>query len=513
MAVPVNRHVSMTNDVRVKHVLRTDFSGGLNLSVPAEMLASNEMSEALNIEYSSDTGGAAVRGGAMKLFTLPALLDDLVDLPGLGTLIHTSSGRLFHFREMLLLEPSLAEDAASDCGAPPYHTTIWDEGDVVFVGTGGADGKLCKFNGRGVRASISAVVTEGAPVNPRCLFVWFGRMGCVEGDSTLRFSGIGDMSQWTEDVNDTMAAQHVEVGYKDGMQITAVIPLSRDLIIFKCPDGDTKHGIIYRLTGDWPDIYVLEVARNTGTFSQRSVQNVGNDLFYLSEEGLCSLSTVTSYGDVKTAWPDAKIAKVMKKELRCDAELINLRARGQLWVWPTKNAVEEKLARSVWVMHYEKGGAWTKFEFVETLGGLTGDFLGVGCGVLSLYEWVQTDEMQDGRRIPIRAKIGLGVLLGKLQTLAKFAVAAFHSHAQNAPYLCIGPKLRIPLQNGGVEDDVAFLDEDVAFLDDDPLVMGAGSLSTTRKRFLVRDWSIPVSVEIEGGGFLLSSVGLETVEV
>jgi hypothetical protein len=506
------------------------------------MLGSNELSEAVNVEYSPETGGLVTRGGLLKTAGLghPVLneIADMAEIPGLGVLIQSVSSNLFYFREMLLLSLDLSEIMAEGkfrvIGAQPFHTTLWDDGRVVFAGradNGDIPARLCWFDGRGAVGGIKWVGTPEAPENPRRLFVRNGRLGCVEGDSTLRFSGVGDMEQWENDPDDLSTAQFVEVGYKDGMSVTAVVPLSRDLIVFKCREGDTKHGIIYRVVGDFPDLSVVEAARNTGTFSQRSVQIVGNDIFYLSEEGLCTLSTVTSYGDVKMAWPDAKVNNVLKTELRPNCELVNFRERGQLWVWPERSypatlyfstagetaddsvlELDRIRNKKVWVMHYNKGGAWTKFDFPEAPYGIAGGLIGISSDLYSLNDWYQQDTVSDTDRT-IKAKIGLGVLAGKLQTLAKFAVAGYRSAPNCKAFLHIGEKLKIPLSVEVLDEDIAFSDYDIAFLDDDPLVYGFGSLTTARKRCLARGWSIPAWVEIEGGGFILSSVGIETVEV
>lgn len=123
----------------------------------------------------------------------------------------------------------------------------------------------------------------------------------------LRFSGVGECDQWDDDVQSDNPALFIDIGYKDGMNIDAVVPLSRDLIIFKSPEDEPDKGTIFRLTGDYPDWAVLEAAHNTGTFGQKSVQAVGNDVFYITVSGVASLSSVSSYGDIKSQWPDRKV--------------------------------------------------------------------------------------------------------------------------------------------------------------------------------------------------------------
>ena len=192
-------------------------------------------------------------------------------------------------------------------GKAELSVVQWDNCYLVASG-----GKLQKLT---TRSSNQLETIEASPLECRQVFVRSGRVGVVTRNNEIRFSAVGDCESWENNPNDDSTGQYLEIGYKDGMEINAVIPLSRDLIIFKSPKNEPDKGTIYRLTGDFPDWVVLEAAHNTGTFSQRSVCAVGNDVYYAGVSGIASLSAVTSYGEIQASWPDRKVNPALSREL------------------------------------------------------------------------------------------------------------------------------------------------------------------------------------------------------
>ncbi|MBR0204988.1 MAG: hypothetical protein IJQ56_11560, partial [Synergistaceae bacterium] len=191
-------------------------------------------------------------------------------------------------------------------GTGDLSVAAWGEPGNVLIASGG---KLQLFSDELMPPTLTTL--NNSPDNCRMVFVRNGRVGVVSGDDTIIFSHVGDCTQWDNNPEDESTGQFIEIGYKDGMNINAVVPLSRDLIIFKSPPNETDKGIIWRLTGEFPDWQVLEVAHNTGTYSMRSVQAVGNDIFYVTTAGLANLSSVTAYGEIKTSWVDRKVSSAL----------------------------------------------------------------------------------------------------------------------------------------------------------------------------------------------------------
>ena len=194
---------------------------------------------------------------------------------------------------------------AAMSGAGEISAAEWDGEYLIASG-----GKLQRLRGR---KNPRLETIAGSPEYSRQVFVRSGRVGVVTGNNTVRFSAIGDCNSWENDPSDDSTAQYVEIGYKDGMQIDAVMPLSRDLIVFKSPENEPDKGIIYRLTGEYPDWAVLEVAHNTGTYSARSAVNVGNDIYFAGVSGVASLSAVTNYGEIQANMPDRKVNAALSR--------------------------------------------------------------------------------------------------------------------------------------------------------------------------------------------------------
>ena len=330
----------------VQRVFYSSFDGGLNLAVPSESLAKNELKEALNVEFSPLTGAMKVRGGLVWSGRFDSEIDYVVPVLGRRGFLARQKGtrKLYYFKwnNIWPVQGELTGDG-------DLSSSAWGDEDFVIA----SGGKLQKFSDN-VLPKIEMI--NNSPDECRYVFVRSGRVGVVNGDDTITFSYVGDCEQWDNNPDDESTGQFIEIGYKDGMNINAVIPLSRDLIIFKSPKNEPDKGIIWRLTGDFPEWIALEVAHNTGTFSQRSVQTVGTDVFYISTAGVFSLSSVTAYGEVKTSWPDRKVSNALTPLIKDTAQLWDVPVKQQLWVLPSKDASE------IWILDYLRG-IWTKFIF------------------------------------------------------------------------------------------------------------------------------------------------------
>ena len=325
----------------------------------------------------------------------------------------------------------------------------------------------------------------------------------------IRFSAVGDCASWGNDPEDESTGQYVEVGYKDGMSIDAVIPLSRDLIVFKSPEGEPDKGTIFRLTGDYPDWSVLEVAHNTGTYSPRSVQAVGNDVYYVGVTGLASLSAVTSYGDIQATWPDKKVNAVLRRELSSDAELWHIPAKQQLWLKAQKGT------RKVWVLDYG-AGIWTEFKFPAEVKYADGSndmaYVFMGNNVYGLMGWKADDDV-GMLKAEIVGRMRMGTILTGNQVLVKRAFVSFRMLPENRAELMLG-KFRMSFSHEETPDRIydAPNDTQKASEDEDPLI-DAERTVTSRRQCLVRGWTVTPEVKMTGGGCALSTMALDIAEV
>ena len=499
----------------VQRVFYSGFDGGLNLSVPSESLPKNELKEAVNVEFSPLTGSMKVRGGLVWSGKFDREISDVVPVRGRrGFLVkprYSDTPYYFRWNNIWPVQGAISRITKMSIAA-------WEEIDTTFGYEKKVDcwliasgGQLYKFSDAPI-PKVEAIV--GSPIS-YIVFVREGRVGVVSDDDTIKFSAIGDCEDWTEDDTTESSSKYIQIGYKDGMKIDAVVPLSKDLIIFKSPEGEPDKGTIYRLTGEYPDWQVVEVAHNTGTFSQQSVCAVGNDIIYATVAGIATLSTVTNYGEVKTAWPDRKVSNALTPELDATARVYDVPVKQQVWVSPSENS------KKIWVFDYARG-IWTTFEFPDKIVYAAGVdnqlFVFIGQDLYEVNDSYTQDELRDTGKQMITARMKLGTLLTGMQILVKGAFASFELKPECRAELRLG-KWKMPFAFGGTVDYIYGDPSDrnsnyyqYASEDTDPLIPQGGVL-TSRRRCIVRDWAITPEIVIEGGGCSVSTIGLEIAEV
>ena len=144
----------------------------------------------------------------------------------------------------------------------------------------------------------------------------------------------------------------------------------------------------------------------------------------------CTLSSVTDYGEVKTAWPDRKVSNALTNLLKDTGQLWDLPIKQQLWVLPSENS------KQIWVFDYIRG-IWTKFEFpfkaiyATCVDNLVYFFSNTG----DIYElndgYIQDDLYEDGKQ-DIEAKLRLGTLT--LLTMNNMQVRMMTLYFQTAAF-------------------------------------------------------------------------------
>ncbi len=495
MPTPSNKHVN------AQQKFYPAFDGGLNLSVPAESMNPNELKEALNVEFSNLTGSMRVRGGLVWSARFEREVDSIVPVRGRRGFLARIKGtrKLYYFKWNNIWDVSGELTGDEDLSA-----AAWDEAGELVIASGG---KLQKFSD----SVIPQLTTlENSPDECRIVFVREGRVGVVSGADTIYFSWVGDCELWDNDPDDESTGQFIEVGYKDGMDINAVIPLSRDLIIFKSPTNETDKGTIWRLTGEFPDWSLLEAAHNTGTFSMRSVKAVANDVFYITTAGVATLSSVTSYGEIKASWPDRKVNSALVPLIDDTAQLWDVPVKQQVWALPSKN---EDI---IWVLDCARG-IWTKFQFPKVPFYATGIdeklYIIIGRNIYNVNDYYTQDEIKDEAKTAIKARMKLGAILTARQTLIKGAFASFEIFPECDAVLNLS-KFQMPFRAGGTIDYIYDPPNDTQYAsEDDDALFPEGNVLTSRRRCIVREWAVAPEVIINGGGCSLSTIGLEIAEV
>jgi hypothetical protein len=488
--MPGDKHSSQ-NGTRAQTLLYGGFRG-LNLALPSEQIDRSELTEAVNVEYDVRTNGLKMRGGMVPMSEFPADIADMIHIPGMGFLIRLND------RRMYLMKAYIQYELGQSSGDGPLSAVLWEDAKQALVASGG---KLQKINSFGI------TTFNESPEHCHAVFVRSGRACVVGDDDMLYFSWVGDPEKWDNDPNDAQSGQFLEVGYKDGMDIRAVGNLSRDIIVFKSSPLDTNSaGIVYRVVGDFPDIEVVEAARDTGTFGQNTIKMVGNDLLYLTRVGIASLGTVSAYGEVRMNWPDTKIQALLADEMLLgEVRMYEDEDKQQLWIHTSKR---------IWVMHYGHGGDWTTVELPVNVTAMANGLVAYKRWVYRLHRWAAVDEVRDEGIFPLRAVVGFKSEFTRLQTLLKSVMVSYNMEAAVEVDWIANDRMRVPLVRRNDEGrHIAATDSVKAFLDDEPLVPAGLDNQTARRRCLFRGWKLNNKLEIRGSRFTLTGAAIQMVEV
>lgn len=489
----------------------SDFSGGLNLSKPSEFIENNEMSVADNLEFSPNTGTLKIRGGIVPVYTFPNPVTDIFPVAGADSMLVKSGMEIYKFT---LDEVTLLGEVDGDL---PGVYEFWGENKELLLAFGR---HLHIYDGK----TLKRITTQDAPEYVNTVTYSYGRVMVtqVREDSirssvdTIRYSGLGDPFKWTYD--EAYDAVHVEVGYKDGCDMTAIAEMAGEILVFKCPPGQPEYGRVYRLQGASLDTWnVIPYATGLSAWNPNAIVNISNGLLFLTKEGLASLETVSEYGDFRQTWAGAKINPTILSKLTDQCRLWHIPSRGQVWLWDGES-------NEIWVYHVQMGGAWTKFIFhgpVRAVAYINKDtYLAIGNILYKMSDQHAKDQIEEivtgsldeeevDPTVPILGKWRPKMLIRRNQILVKGMTAAYMSSIEVTGVMIVeGFRMPLPITTGG---DIAALDTDIAVLDTDPLVVFQSSI--TRRRCNIRKWSITPEIQITNGMFNLFFVNLELAEV
>ena len=261
-----------------------DFSGGINVMSEGDLIAQNEMQECQNFYFLGYQRSLTARGGLSKpLVTFPVeILGTYYDIDSNTFLVFLRDGSIYHV-PTLHVQPikvgKLTGDKRPIC--TKFQNRIW-------IASGD---KLQSYN---FSEEDSVQTVPNAPV---CDIVFErGARLCVArtGTDRIQLSGVGDGEQWNTNDNDASTGAWVDVGYGDSADIIAVVPLATDLLIIK------NNGMIYQLTGDkevssW---VIYRIATQTDAVGRNAAEAVGNDVVFVSRQGMKTMSTTMDYGNI-----------------------------------------------------------------------------------------------------------------------------------------------------------------------------------------------------------------------
>lgn len=463
-----------TKHSKEQQLRQSDFGGGLNLVVNTESLAENELSQAENWEYEFPTNKLKTREG------LELVKDMGVDIE---TLFYADNHDAFYFSSNTTLYDyvnGIVTNLGTLTGNDLPKYAIYD--NMVLIASGQA---LQSYDG------IGTLDSTGSP-DADMVFTRVGRVVIAKaGTDKLIYSGVGDVTNWTAGTDSDMI--EVDVGYKDGGDIIAVVPLASDVVIFK------SSGSIFRLVSEYPDWALYEITRSQSAYTRFATVQVGNEVFFLAPSGFMSLKAVTEYGNVKTSMEGYKINNALVEFISSGARIWSVLSKGQIWVRPT---VDEQ----IWVYHIATG-AWTKFKM---LGAVTGhcsldggeEYVSIG---QKLYKIGGTQDEGVDFNCYLKSK----KYVARNQYLLKRITVHYYGYTEAVGSVSSGLlTLNINIPSSG---DIAFSDTDIAYSDTDKLV--SVNLNKVETRTSYRSDYVELFVKLDSGSIVLKELILNIVEV
>lgn len=287
-------------------IVRKDFSGGLNTAISVDGIAENQLSEVMNMEIDHSTGQLKTVGGTKDILHI-----DTGDL--FAVVVDSINNKMLIVKDNkeVCLSTSLDEPLGKLSGQLYPVYTAWEDGVLIASG-----GKLQYYNGK----TLSTIDSPKA----NSVFIRAGRV-LITDDTQIRYSGIGDENNWTDDSADASASKFVEAGYKDGGSFVGMVSLSSDILLIK----DNRR--VYRLSGEYPDWVMQEVSRQVECKNRLAFCAVADAVYVLGSNEFQVFQTTDQYGDVKPSNVAALVSREIQK-LPADVKVKYIPALNQIWI-------------------------------------------------------------------------------------------------------------------------------------------------------------------------------------
>ena len=312
-----------------------DFSGGLNFQDPPRKIADNEFFILQNFEYDILTGKLRSVDGLSMEFDASIPVDSLYFdqmhniflFPSTST---TDGVTTTHLYKTDLSTKTLIGDLT---GLKTPHFNVFKTYIIICSGN-----RPQYYDGTNL-TTITATFPDGTTAlyadlsytrNNRLVIVYSGQPG-------LYHSGVRELTNWNFAGTDS-DAQEILINADDGLSITAVVPLSQDIIVFKS-DGKSSQ-FAFRVSGEYPDWVVNEVSRTADCANKFSAVQAFNDVFYLGNNtGFTALTTVQEYGAVKIVDVGAKINSKLVGNIGVGSATYRIPTRNQIWLIPDSSGI------------------------------------------------------------------------------------------------------------------------------------------------------------------------------
>jgi hypothetical protein len=293
MAASSNLDNVGTQPLRVR-----DWRLGINTATPANEIPDNALQDALNFEV-DDNGNLSTRRGVTQLSAdtfsnrITSLHYFTVDSGEIGILLTEGT-------TLRIIETNGTGLTTLSGALTLPNNTFWQW--VTFGGIAiGVNGATSGDNPVKVTAAAAASALAGSPPRAKYVAVWNSRvwMASASAFSRIHGSALGLPEDWT--ATGAAGAITIDIDTNDGDPITGLFSTRDALYIFK------RHSI-HRLVAfadpntDANNIRREVVTKDIGCAGPYSIQQIPNDVVFLSDQGIASLSLVQTAEDFRTAF-------------------------------------------------------------------------------------------------------------------------------------------------------------------------------------------------------------------
>ena len=410
----------------------SDFrGGGLNLSASERFLSEKEIAGGKNFCYERNSG---------RLRTLEPL-DLVLTASGTVTSLYWSLnyGIIFAVGTSLYrIVDGAAQSIGTLSGTDLPVFCDWGEEDDrrLYVASGGI---IQWYDGTEFKTQTPVAEDSSEPSGDKWnsandVLVREGRLLLARaGKDRLKFSGVGDPENWQAqdegtgddiDVHTDADAQWLDVGYKEGGDIVKILPISRDLVIFR------SDGSLYRLFSNYPDWTVIRVASQVEPVNRDAIASVGNDIMFLDKDrGIRKVSAIQEYDDLAVTEAEGqKVNAWLAAHFTSDARLWTLPDRGEIWVKPS--ALNDVLCWSERYKGWARIDLGTPVTAVCEADGVT--YVALGAKIYKLTDSAASPEIKPDMEIQ------LAPVFGRDRAMTDFQQLCVQTDAQAAARMTIG---------------------------------------------------------------------------
>jgi hypothetical protein len=381
----------------------SNFSGGVNRSVPPFLIGQNDLYDATNFYYDTTTGYLMTRPG-LKKYSTAALPGKVIGIypfvkAGVMTVIAACDDRRLYYLDGNKAPQVIGAVQLSGIGRPSFATMAAKlavaSGGVGQTWDGNLAGGLVNNNSAVYQTFLSSF---GKKDGPRILAV---------GDQTnldrLTLSASKDPTDFDITLLNENNAKYVDSGYLDGSIATAVAVFRGDIFVFKrTPNGEARNVYILRNMADASAYWSSQpLSGDYGPINPFFLKELFKSLYFVDIEGPKRIDAVLNAADVlyDPNEAGAKIAGNMRPFIAADGFSIYDKAFGLWMIKPTLNS------ESFYCMDIgQDRWTWIQFAVNITAGEYCGGQMLFGDDQGWIYQYDTASWLDDGKVYPMTAE-------------------------------------------------------------------------------------------------------------